>query len=342
MKIIFRVDGNQEIGLGHIVRCKSIAENILKKDKNAEVIFISKLDSYSNSILKNKDIQVINLFGNESEEKNILKYVDQTKGDVLFIDNIYNYDPEFLIKLRKKIQVILFHYFRPACFYADKYILPSAHTSDAILKNKLWDKSDVKFFYGPDYLIINRDIKEIKRNRIKNKKNTNRLKLVVTTGGSDPKGVLLKVTEWLSNSNLKNVSVCILKGQVFMHNEALDELLKELPSFIKITAYDQKELIDADIAICTFGVSTYELMYLGIPVISIGHASPNAKGSYLLQKRYNSLINLGLIDELNKDKFISNLNVVLNAPEIRSNLSRQAAKIIDGRGLDRVTDLILE
>ncbi len=340
MKIIFRVDGYQEIGLGHIVRCKSIADNILKRDKNNKIIFISKLDSYSKSILKNKDIQVINLLCNESEEKNILKYVDQTKGDVLFIDNIYNYDPEFLIKLRKKIQVILFHYFRPACFYADKYILPSAHTSGTILKNKLWDKSDVKFFYGPDYVIINRDIQEIKKNRIRNKKNTSRLKLVVTTGGSDPKGVLLKVTEWLSNSNLKNVDICILKGQVFMHDKDLNSLIKKLPSYIKIIVYNQNELIDADIAICTFGVSTYELMYLGIPVISIGHASANVQGSYLLQKRYNTLIDLGLIDELNENKFILNLELVLNSSVIRSNLSTQASEIIDGKGLDRVTDLI--
>ncbi len=341
MKIIFRVDGYQEIGLGHIVRCKSIAENILKKDKNNEIVFISKLDSYSNSILKNKDVQVINLLGNESEEHNLIKYVDQTKADVLFIDNIYNYEPEFLTELRKKIQVILFHFYRPACFYADKYILPSAHTSDAILSNKLWYKSEVKFFSGPNYVIINQEIKEIKRKRIENKKNNNILKLVVTTGGSDPKGVLLKVTEWLSNSNLKNVDICILKGQVFMHDKALTNLMKKAPSFIKIKVYDQNELIDADIAICTFGVSTYELMYLGIPVLSIGHATANAQGSSLLQKRYHALIDLGLFDELTENKFITNLELVLNSSKIRSNLSTKASVIIDGKGLDRVTDLIL-
>lgn len=339
-RILFRVDGYQKIGLGHLVRCDAIAKNILKRNKNTKIFFLSILDDYSNQILRNDNFIIINFDKIESEEDNIIKCVDQIKADVLFVDNIYDYEPDFLIELRKQTQVILFHYYRLACFYTDKYILPSAHTSDAILNNKLWDKADVNFFYGPEYIIINQEIQGIKRRREKNRKDKSRLKLVVTTGGSDPKGVLIKITEWLANSNIENVDICILKGQMFMHDKALKQRIDKLPSHIRIVEYDKNELVNADVAICTFGVSTYELMYLGIPIISIGHAIPNAQGSSLLKNRYNNLIDLGLIDKLSENSFISNLELVLNSSALRNKLSANGTKIIDGKGLDRVTDLI--
>lgn len=340
MKIIIRVDGYQKIGLGHLVRCLAIADKLLERDISTKIVFLSKLDDFSKKLIKDRNFKIINLKNYEKEEDYVLRIVNKENADILFIDNIYDYEPDYIKKLRNKIQVIIFHYYRPACFYADKYILPSAHSEDSIVDHILWSKSEVKFFNSADFIIINQEIQEIKEKRQKKKVEHDRLKIVVTTGGSDPAGVLLKILNWLSDRTFSNLDICVLKGQAFMHSLNLELLIPKLASNIRVVPYNSNELIDADIAVSTFGVSTYELMYLGIPILSIGHAEPNARGSYLIEKRYKALIDLGIIDKLSKHGFVESLKSVINSSELRNNLVKRGNKIVDGKGLDRVVDAI--
>lgn len=202
------------------------------------------------------------------------------------------------------------------------------------------DKSEVQFFHGSDFIIINQEIQKVKIKRKKKKVEHNLLKIVVTTGGSDPEAVLLKILNWLSDNTFSNIDICVLKGQAFMHSPNLELLIPKLASNIRVVNYNSNELIDADIAVSTFGVSTYELMYLGIPVLSIGHAEPNARGSYLIESRYKALIDLGIIDKLSKDSFVESLQSVINSSELRNDLVKRGNKIVDGKGLDRVVDAI--
>jgi UDP-2,4-diacetamido-2,4,6-trideoxy-beta-L-altropyranose hydrolase len=339
-KILFRVDGHQAVGLGHLIRCKAIADNLLKRDKSTEIVFLSKLDEFTEKLINNKDYQLIRIINHEKEEDVLSEYLNHVHADILIIDNVFDYEPQYITALRKKIQVILFHYFRPACFYADKFILPSAHTAGNIINNAQWNLSDTQFFYGPEYIIINQEIQKVKKKREAFKPRKKKLNLVVTTGGSDPKAVLIKLVKWLSESAIENIDVCILKGQSFMHDLRLNQLIDKIPPNIRITTYNSEELILADIAVSTFGVSTYELMYLGIPVLSIGHAVPNAQGSNLIQKRFNSLIDLGLMDNLNRTDFFFELVRLIKSTELRNYLTESGKKIVDGKGLDRVIDAI--
>lgn len=146
MKIIIRVDGYQKIGLGHLVRCLAIADKLLERDISTKIVFLSKLDDFSKKLIKDRSFKIINLKNYEKEEDYVLRTVNKENADILFIDNIYDYEPDYITKLRKKIQVIIFHYFRPTCFYADKYILPSAHTEDNIINHFLWINLKFNFF----------------------------------------------------------------------------------------------------------------------------------------------------------------------------------------------------
>jgi spore coat polysaccharide biosynthesis predicted glycosyltransferase SpsG len=94
-------------------------------------------------------------------------------------------------------------------------------------------------------------------------------------------------------------------------------------------------------AISTFGISTYELMYLGIPVISVSHAQINAEGSYMLAKRYNAHIDLGLIDSLSKESLEHAILQLTSKPALREYYSNIGKKLVDGKGVERVASIIL-
>lgn len=338
MNIVFRVDGNQKIGFGHLVRCNSIAEGILNREPETEISFFSDLDKAAKKIISLPEIKIIPLEKHKSEESNLRQFFKENKVNLLFIDNTYLYEEDFILEIRETAKTLLFHVFRNACFYSDLYILPSAHTDDSIINHPKWNVSETQFLFGPDYIVISDQLQEIK-NRKDNRKTLNKkTKVVITTGGSDPKAVLLKIIDWLSDDSLKDIEICILKGKAFVHESQLQKKREQQSKNIEIKDFDLNEFFDADIAVCTFGVTTYELLYLGIPVLSIGHALTNAQGSKILNERHQAIVDSGYIGNLKKEIFLWELNQLISNKQLQNRLKKTGKTLIDGKGLDRVID----
>ena len=108
--------------------------------------------------------------------------------------------------------------------------------------------------------------------------------IVVTTGGTDPEGVLLRLIPSLKEMKLK-ANISILIGQAFKCKNELKQLMNNLPDNFYIIPYTLEELLKADIVICTFGVSIYEMIYLQIPIICISHTKENAISAKILKKK---------------------------------------------------------
>jgi len=174
----------------------------------------------------------------------------------------------------------------------------------------------------------------------KQEKKSDKLKILITTGVSDPKGVSLVLLKWMKNVDTKNFDIVILVGKTFIHKEKLEKIKSHLPSSFKFYPFSYNYITDTDIAICTFGITTYELIYLGIPTISIGHAPINAIGSDILDKNYNVIMDLGFIDDLTEYKFLSSLNKLLDNEEIKKTLIEKCSGFIDGDGAKRVAYLL--
>ena len=74
MNIAFRVDSSSEIGLGHINRCITLADELKKKCK---IFFICKeIENYSKAILNKKKIKLNIIKNNIPDSKETLK-IDQ-------------------------------------------------------------------------------------------------------------------------------------------------------------------------------------------------------------------------------------------------------------------------
>lgn len=122
--------------------------------------------------------------------------------------------------------------------------------------------------------------------------------------------------------------------------------LTELKKFeTKYTNYSylefhHKNILENDLLISAFGVSTYEFMALGMPILSYGHQEANAEASQYLAKKTNALINLGLIDDLTKIRLNSKLNELINNKYKIKNLSRSAKSTLDFKGIDRIIKIL--
>jgi spore coat polysaccharide biosynthesis predicted glycosyltransferase SpsG len=337
VKILFRVDAGSNVGLGHLIRSIAIARKLKENYNETEICFLTKDNKFSTDLLSQNEFKYI-LQEKESEETFITNTVKNVLADVLFIDRLYSYQPEFISKIQKHTRVCMFHNLCDGAFECDQFILPASHFSDKVLQDKRWMTGKVKFYEGFPFIVLNDKILALKR---KSNINTDPMHIVLTTGGSDHKGIMIKLLEYLADFNeIENIKITALIGEIFSHHGELEKLRDRLSSIISVHPFNYSDLAKADLAINTFGVSTYELIYLGIPVISVGHSQHNAQGSAHLAEKYGIIADLGLIDDLTRMKFLSVLTEMIANPKQLMKIQKKSCHLIDGLGCARVADLI--
>ena len=325
-KIVFRCDSNNKIGLGHLVRCLAVANHLKEK---LSITFATDIDE-SNTYIKN-DYETICKKQDEDEREFLKRVNSLINPDILILDNKYPYNRHILQELKKNsLKIILFDNICDGMMECDGIIFPNAHFNLNRLKGYLVPDKIDKVKTGPEYVILRDEIISFKEKALQTKHN---FKIAVTTGGSDPEGVLITLSLLLKELNIKE-DVCLLYGESFKLRNELDDL--DLPNNFHKLPYSLEYLTSSDIVICTFGMTVYEMIYLGLPTICVSHSKHNAKCAEILKKRYDALENLGYIKDLDTELLFKSLNKL----QVSENIPLKT--IIDGKGAIRVANLILE
>jgi spore coat polysaccharide biosynthesis predicted glycosyltransferase SpsG len=220
----------------------------------------------------------------------------------------------------------------------DEIIFPNAHLDKGILKKYLSEKQINQVKTGPEYVILRNEILALKDKINHNLHNPPNI--VVTTGGTDPKGVLLKLIPWLKDMNLK-ANIIILIGQAFKYKNELEKIIINLPDNFKVFPYSLEEFLKSDIVICTFGVTIYEMIYLQIPTICISHSRENAKSAKILKERYEIIEDIGFVENLNPQNLYLVIKKLLKNKTYYQNFIKKCSNLIDGKGAKRIGEIIV-
>ncbi len=336
-KVVFRVDAGGELGFGHAVRSISVAR-YLKEFFEIESLFVSRYhpkleEKYTHG-------KIDHCFTCEVAEETILNEIRMNySGQVLFIDKLYPYSRETIQSINQNLHVIMFHNDCDGMFESDYAIFPAAHLPSALINSDRWKDSSANLLYGPDYVIINDTVKRflsqqtVRVGQIQS--------MAITTGSSDPKGMLLQLIRWLNESDVV-VNVNALVGFDFSGRRELNKLMPFLKPSINVRNFNFTDLFAAKLAVAAFGVTAYELIYAGVPLLTIGHIPKNALGSRILQKRYGCNHHLGWLEKLTKAEFISAVRRLWYDPGALSAMQQKQSGLIDGNGLSRIGNILYD
>jgi len=198
MKIVFRCDASPDIGLGHIIRCLTVAKELQKQN---QIIFATIKDG-TNSHIKDNSLEMFFKEKDETEKAFLIRISAVLKPGVIVIDKKYPYSSTCLEHFKQNnIKIIMIDNVCEGLSKCDEIIFPSAHFDKGILKKYLPEKQINQVKTGPEYVILRDEILALKRKI--NYKLHNPPNIVVTTGGTDPEGVLLKLIPWLKEMRLK-------------------------------------------------------------------------------------------------------------------------------------------
>lgn len=339
-EIIFRCDGATitEIGTGHIRRCIAIANALIKnkKCKFKDISFVTRRTKnykigfrlIQSSGFKIEKIPDNKLVWNSENEAIVLKNLNPK---VLIIDRLSTN-----LNLTKKLGS------RLVCF---DDVGRGVKKADVVINGILHKLEKKKNRYiGYNYLFLQNIKKKYK------KKNTSKVKyMVVSFGGYDYRNLtgffLDAIKENIFFLNMK-VKIDILIGKesrkkINSWKRKIKEINKKKGN-IKLSVFVTdffKRLSKADIAILSGGLTIFNALYCGIPVIGI----PQYKHQLDTLKNLKSLnaIKLGCKNmSLKKKLFIDTLNNLATSKDDRQMLKKNGSNLIDGKGPDRVIDVL--
>ena len=335
--IVFRVDGGSKCGVGHLVQCMAIAEQLRKR--GFDTLFVVREGV---ELLEDTDFSIISLDNVRFDIEElrilikILRKFDAKSLIVDLLDMSTEYSKYLWMHFKKPLIVI--DYLGNKALYADivinGMISPYFHRYKRVLPS-------TKYYVGAKYMVLREDfyIYHMRRKHIPSKCNN----LLVCFGGADPTNITYKVVRLLINSDI-DAKLSIIVGPAYQYTTKLVKLLnrdfcKQYELLINVRKMAEV-MYNADIAVTTAGITVYELATVGTPTLMVNRDYINNITAEEFQRRGFGK-NLGLAANLSSNIFVETVINLLEDRETRKKMSVNGKKIVDSRGLWRVTNIII-
>ena len=262
-RIAFISDGNSKMGLGHIYKSLTLAKE-LKKKLRLKIYFLTHSDDVIIKKIEENGLFAIKL-DNHIKLVDILKKLDI---NAIIIDKLdFKDDILRIIANELNIKIVIVDNLNSK---NDKYadiLINALVTNNFINKNFFDENINTEYFCGPKYLILRDEFITFKNKvKIVRRKIEN---ILLIFGGSDPSDLTSKVLEkWPENLD---IIIDVVIGPKFRHS-----ILDEISNYedIRLNVYNQPNNIaelmyNADLVITSPGISMFEALLVGTPVIAI-------------------------------------------------------------------------
>ena len=168
--------------------------------------------------------------------------------------------------------------------------------------------------------------------------------MLLSFGGSDPQGLTLLAARALAELPGR-IEIVAVSGPAFSFRDALQALVAGLPR--KITVIHEAGghiadlMQDADVVVCSGGMSVYEIAALGTPGVVLAQ---NAREDQRMRAfaRNGTLEYLGLGSEVEETALRLAVEALLADTPRRRAMSERGRELVDGLGALRAAEVVLE
>lgn len=346
MRFSFRVDSSSIIGMGHLMRCLTLANGL--KERGCECYFICR-DFVGNGakrfIGNDFPLELLSVVGLELSddwlgvplEKDLndtVEIVSQKPIDWLVIDH-YEIDQRWEKEFRAKFP-------ETRIMVIDDLL--RNHDCDLLLDQTYGRTADeyrplvpqsAQLCLGTKFALIREEFAALREKTHKKFGNTD-CHILVTLGGGDQGKPLRIIGEALRELAEKySFSATVITGDV--PNEHLTDY-KSIGDNIELISFSNDiaaEMAKADFAIGAGGGTSWERCCLGLPTVVLTIADNQIEAVGILS-RENAIVAVNT----NVDDVLSNAEALLTDKTLRSKISKNALKLCDGNGMVRLIDLI--
>lgn len=334
-----RADGSCQIGMGHLVRCMSVAEALTAK--NASVVFITKYKE-SREFLKEKGFECILLSEQyetmEAELEETSALVASLGIKLLLVDS-YDASGLYLEHIGRLTNV----------FYMDDFGRMDLPVRGIINYNIYGPKMDYRKYYGPEtILLLGADYAPVREafsgQNYQVRPAVN--KIMITMGGSDSYNIGGRLVGLLQGELPEDIAITLICGKFNPHLEGLKKLAASEPRLtVLVNVPDMwRVMAESDLVITAAGSTMYELCAVGVPSICLYYAGNQKMGAVAFAEQLSQpepvdyasepQRALGQVTELTKH--------YINDVQIRRNVSLKMRALCDGKGTERIAQKLVD
>jgi len=321
-KLLFRTNGGQQTGLGHIMRCLSVAKAI---EQTQKAIIIFRINKEIEPLVKTEGYQT--QISETYDQQDATQIIEQNPDYVIF--DSYLATNQYLETIQKVIALIQFddNNDRYTPVIADVLINGNIHAKNLHYQTK---NQNTKFLIGPKYLVMREAYWQ--ETEIPVGKGT-----LITTGGSDFTHLMPKFIKALQKTRfLKKIII----GPAYEESE-IEEITKltnnnqTLQLIHKPTSL-QEHIANSEMVITAAGSTVYEVLRLRkIPLIYTLAENQKQIAKALTEK---NVISLGNATTMPFDEVY--LLKKMNEAVINKKILEPLFDLIDGKGVFRILEKI--
>jgi UDP-2,4-diacetamido-2,4,6-trideoxy-beta-L-altropyranose hydrolase len=339
MNVVFRVDSSNQMGVGHLTRCLTLADELEKKNHNATFICRELKGNLIKSIKHrvfilpvDKDFQSDDLYlswlgaTQEQDAKQTIQAIPDN-ADLLIVDS-YALDEVWHKQLNshtKKIMVI--DDLADRSYDCDILLNQNLGFQAKDYNSKIRD--DCNLLLGCEYALLRPQFAELRSKALLKRKNTALIQnILISMGGADKMNVTYDVIKQLD----KNLNIVVVLGASSVHKEMIKNYAIDKKIRVVVNAQNMPELmLNADLAIGAGGSSSWERCCLGLPSLTFVLSENQRKVAENLQKAGATLIVKNLANDIKE--LIENFDLWLS-------MSIKAQNLSDGFGAKKVKDFL--
>lgn len=356
MNVLIRADASKFIGIGHVMRCLTLANAL--SELGHQVHFVCRehighlgekiltaghrlylLPKLSTSIKSKPDTTLspphLNWLGVswETDFEQTKQVLGGLKVDWLVVDH-YALDASWessMSSLAKHILVIDDLADRP--HNCDILLDQTVNKTESIYKGLVPDYCEL--LVGSDYALLRPEFALLRSKSLARRKKPVLKQLAIVLGGGDQSSKILNVLNTIQISDLdRSAKVVIVMSADNLHYSQVCFLAEQMEHDTEILSYveDMAELmVNTDLVIGAGGGASLERCSLGVPTLLVVLAEnqrENARALSAMKAAY-------IIDDL-AASLQAGLNDFIKTPQRLKDLSEAASALVDARGVQRV------
>jgi len=323
MRVVFRLDAGKETGIGHLMRCLALSEEIIKN--GGKCYFLSRIQGkgLKQKIKKNKSF-LKEIDKKLSWDEDCELAIDFCKKNNIdwFVTDHYGIKEDYIKKIKKEGFFVLSIDDNANIFYDSDIVV-----NQNIGAEKLGIKTNkkTKLLLGTKYVILRDELLKAKRQKSKNKVKN----ILITLGGTDKNNVASKVIESIEIKNNEIIYTVLIGplGNKIDSNKNI-KILFSPKSMAEVYS-------KSDIAISSGGTTCYELLYFGVPNIIITTADNQLNIARNLDKEKTSIY-AGEMGKINFEEIVDKTELLIKNKKLRKEMAKKGMELIDGKGKERI------
>ncbi|MDP3920134.1 MAG: UDP-2,4-diacetamido-2,4,6-trideoxy-beta-L-altropyranose hydrolase [Candidatus Omnitrophota bacterium] len=324
--ILLRADGNAHIGVGHLMRCRALAEAASVQGIRAS---IASADDRT-------DVPVLRVnaaSGTDKDAKATIGLARQCESSWIVVDG-YQFGAGYQRALKDAgLSVLVMDDGGHSEHYsADVIVNANVHAHDDFYRSR---EPYTKLLLGTRYVFMRQEFLEFRRQR---KARGSVKRVLVTLGGGDAPNATLAVLLALSKITKMDFEVVVAIGPENPHRESLEAFAAESALDVKLeSGLNQmaRLMAESDIAIAGAGSTSWELAYMGVPQLAVVIAENQRPVAEELE-RLGVVMRLGDTRDLKGEATAKKIAEVFGDDGIREQMRLRGTALVDGLGVRRV------